>query len=110
MISCCLLYTSLGAFAFLQILLSVLQTLQLVLFLCKLCLDPVSYTHLDVYKRQVSIRSSISGALICRKDTAQNLSAIVNFLASPKRKEEGAIKSWTDRPEGASQLLSLIHI
>ena len=30
---------ALGAFAFLQILLSVLQTLQLVLFLCKLCLD-----------------------------------------------------------------------
>ena len=30
---------ALGAFAFLQILLSILQTLQLVLFLCKLCLD-----------------------------------------------------------------------
>lgn len=29
---------ALGAFTFLQILLSVLQTLQLVLFLCKLCL------------------------------------------------------------------------
>ena len=29
---------ALGAFAFLQIFLSVLQTLQLVLFLCKLCL------------------------------------------------------------------------
>ena len=44
---------ALGAFAFLQILLSVLQTLQLVLFLCKLRLssflfgsEPVSYTHL----------------------------------------------------------------
>ena len=30
---------SLGAFAFLQILLSVLKTVELVLFLCKLCLD-----------------------------------------------------------------------
>ena len=30
---------ALGAFTFLQILLSILQTLQLVLFLCKLCLD-----------------------------------------------------------------------
>ena len=61
---------------------------------------------LSVSSSSVSIRSSISGALICRKDTAQNLSAIVNFRASPKRKEEGAIKSWTDRPEGASQLHS----
>ena len=54
----------LGAFAFLQILLSILQTLQLVLFLCKMCIrDRVSGVSLS---SMTSTRSRSASASISR--------------------------------------------
>ena len=58
---------------------------------------------LSVSSSSARIRSSISGALIWRKDAAQYFPPMRKRLACPKRKEDGAIKSFTWRPEGASQ-------
>jgi len=58
---------------------------------------------LSVFSSSARIRSSISGAVICKKEAAQNLVPIWNCRAEAKRKAEGAIKSLTCRPEGASQ-------
>ena len=59
--------------------------------------------ELSVSSRSASTRSLSSGAVICRKLAAPYFPPIRNRLASPKRKEEGTIKSFTWRPEGASQ-------
>ena len=57
---------------------------------------------LSVSSRSARRRSFSSGAVICKKLAAPYFPPIWNRLASPNRKEEGTIKSLTDRPEGAS--------
>ena len=53
--------------------------------------------------KSVRIRSWISGAKICKKDTAPYISPMRKRRVSPNSKDEGAIKSFTDRPLAGSQ-------
>ena len=53
--------------------------------------------------KSVRMRSCISGARICRKDTAPYRLPMRKVRVSPKWKEDGAMKSLTERPLGASQ-------
>ena len=66
--------------------------------LWKLTTIPVSRSRMSA-----SIRSFSSGARISRKLTAPILRPIRKYLPSPKRKEDGATKSFVVSPGGVSQ-------
>ena len=57
----------------------------------------------SVSMNSAKMRSWISGAVICKKLTAPYISPMRKVRVSPKWKEDGAIKSLTERPLGASQ-------
>ena len=57
---------ALGAFAFLQILLSVLQTLQLVLFLCKLRLSSFLFGSKLIEGFRLWVPSRVMRKIVCR--------------------------------------------
>ena len=59
------------------------------------------YIPLTIYR--LFIRSCISGARICRKDTAPYRLPMRKVRVSPKWKEDGAMKSFTERPLAGSQ-------
>ena len=68
-----------------------------ILWMCRLTTIPFSASM-----KSASIRSESSGAAICKKETAPNFPPIWNIRPSPKRKEDGAIKSLTERPLAGS--------
>ena len=53
--------------------------------------------------KSVRMRSCISGARICRKDTAPYRLPMRKVWVSPKWKEDGEMKSFTERPLAGSQ-------
>ena len=57
----------------------------------------------SVSMNSAKMRSWISGAVICKKLTAPYISPMRKVRVSPKWKEDGAMKSLTERPLGASQ-------
>ena len=59
--------------------------------------------------KSASIRSLSSGARICKKETAPYLLPMRKNRPSPNRKEDGAIKSLTDRPLSGSQSHSKLN-
>ena len=61
---------------------------------------------LSMFRNSASIRSSSSGARICRKETAAYFLPMRKVRVSLNSKEDGAIKSLVDRPEGASHFQS----
>ena len=56
----------------------------------------------SISRKSASIRSLSSGARICKKDTAPSFLPTPNSLPFLNSKELGAIKSFTDKPLGAS--------
>ena len=68
------------------------------LLIWRLTIIPVSRSRMSA-----SIRSFSSGARISRKLTAPILRLMRKYLPSPKRNEDGAIKSFVVSPDGVSQ-------
>ena len=56
----------------------------------------------SISRKSASIRSLSSGARICRNDTAPSFFPMPNSLPVRNSKELGAMKSFTERPLGAS--------
>ena len=59
--------------------------------------------ELSISRKSASIRSLSSGAKICKKDTQPVLLPTPKLLPVLNSKALGAMKSFTDSPEGASQ-------
>ena len=57
-------------------------------------------------RKSAKMRSFSSGASICKKDTAPNLPPVLNTLPSRNSKDEGAMKSYTESPDGTSHFQS----
>ena len=68
-----------------------------ILWICRLTITPVSKSRISD-----KIRSFNSGARISRNETAPILRPMRKYRPSPKRKEDGAIKSFVESPDGAS--------
>ena len=69
-----------------------------ILRICILTIIPFSRSRMSE-----SIRSFSSGARISRNDTAPSFRPMRNVRPSPKRNEDGAIKSFVESPDGTSQ-------
>ena len=70
-----------------------------ILRICRLTIIPFSRSRMSE-----SIRSFSSGARISRNDTAPSFRPMRNVRPSPKRNEDGAIKSFVVSPDGTKGL------
>ena len=64
---------------------------------------------LSVFRKSANISSESSGARICKKLTAPYLPPMPKVFALPKHREDGAIKSLVERPEGVIHFQSKLN-
>ena len=60
-------------------------------------------TELSISRKSANMRSFSSGASICKNDARPYFFPTAKLLPVLNSKELGAMKSLTERPEGASQ-------
>ncbi len=64
---------------------------------------------LSISRKSASTLSFSSGASICKKETAPYLLPVLKLLPSRNSKDEGAIKSLVDSPDGTSHFQSKLN-